>query len=146
MFKKILVGVDGSRYASQAVEVAIDLARCHQASVILVHAIRDLSLPKEILQMIQAGEVTQSRLEILQDSAEIILDNAAEKFKEAGLTGIQREVIFGDPAVQIARYAEEQGADLIVVGYRGLATEGNLLGGVARKLLHVAGVSCLVVR
>ena len=146
MFERILVGVDGSEYASRAVDVAADLAGRYQAEVFLVHAIRDLSLPKEILDMIAAGEVTESRLEILEDSAEIILDNAEQQLEEAGLTDVQRAIIFGDPAAQIAAYAEEQAADLIVVGYRGLASDSDLLGSVARKLLHVTGVSCLVVR
>lgn len=146
VFKRILVGVDGSKHASRAVEAAVDLAGRYQASVFLVHVIRDLSLPKEILQMIAAGEVTESRLEILQDSAEIILDNAAQQFEEAGLADVQSDFIFGDPATQIATHAEEHDVDLIVVGYRGLASDSNLLGSVARKLLHVTGVSCLVVR
>ncbi len=146
MFKRILVGVDGSKHAERAVEAAVDLAARYQATVFLVHVIRDLSLPKEIMQMIAAGEVLESRLEILEDSADIILDSASEKFRAAGLTDIQRSILFGDPAAQIARHAEEQNADLIVVGYRGLTTEDDLLGGVVRKLLHVTKVSCLVVR
>jgi len=76
MFKKILVAVDGSRHSKRAVEAAIDLTKRYQASVTLLHVIRDMPLPAEILEMIAAGEVTESRMEILQNSAEIILGNS----------------------------------------------------------------------
>ena len=120
MFEKILVPVDGSQHRSCAVEMAVELAKCHGSSVFLLHVIRDLSLPKEILAMIEAGEVNASRMEILQDSAEIILDNAREKFEEAGIADVQGEYVLGDPASKILEYAGQKGVDLIVIGHRGL--------------------------
>ncbi|MBS1252680.1 MAG: TRAP-T-associated universal stress protein TeaD [Anaerolineales bacterium] len=146
MFERILVAVDGSRYSRYAAEAAVDLAERYQASVWIVHAIRDFSLPEEILQMMRAGEITESRREILEDSAEIILETAAKHFEEAGYSDVQTEFVYGDPATTIAKYAEDHDADLIVVGYRGLQGEGDFLGGVARKLLHATSISCLVVR
>lgn len=146
MFKKILVAVDGSRHSKRAVEAAIDLTEHYQASVTLLHVIRDMPLPKEILEMIAAGEVTESRMEILQDSAEIILGNAREKFEEAGLSDVKSHYVIGDPAFKIADYAEKNDFDLIVVGHRGLGTRGKMLGSMARKLLNMTQVSCLVVK
>jgi nucleotide-binding universal stress UspA family protein len=146
MFKKILVAVDGSRHSSRAVDAAIDLAKCLPVSFVLLHVIRDLSLPKEILEMMARGEVTESRLELLQDSAEIILDNAREKLEAAGVSDVRSEIVMGDPAYGIADYAENNGVDLILIGFRGLNTRGDMLGSVVRKLLHVTKVSCLVVR
>jgi len=146
MFQKLLVAVDGSRQSNRAVDAAIDLAQRYQSSVILLHVIRDMPLPKEIMAMIAAGEVTESRMEVLQDSAEIILDNAKEKFVKAGVVDVQSEYVVGDPAFQIVEYARQNGADLIVIGHRGLGTRGEFLGSVARKLLNMTTVSCLVVR
>ncbi|OQY22829.1 MAG: universal stress protein [Chloroflexi bacterium] len=146
MFDKMLVAVDGSRHSKRAVEAAVDLAKRYQASVTILHVIRDMPLPKEIMEMIAAGEVTESRMEILQDSAEIILDNARKKFAEAGLSDVQSHHVIGDPAFQIADYAQKNGIDLIVIGHRGLGTRGEMLGSMARKLLNMTKVSCLVVR
>ncbi|RLC62373.1 MAG: universal stress protein [Chloroflexi bacterium] len=146
MFKKLLVAVDGSSHSKRAVGAAIDLAKRYQASVYLLHVIRDLSLPKEILEMIAAGEVTESRMEILQDSAEIILENAQERFKQAGLSDVKSGYVIGDPALKIADWAEQNDADLIVIGHRGLGTRGEMLGSVTRKLLNITKTSCLVVR
>jgi nucleotide-binding universal stress UspA family protein len=145
MFERILVPVDGSPHAKRAVDAAVDLAKRHESSVLLLHVIRDLSLPKEILQMIAAGEVTASRVEILQDSAEIFLDNAREKFKEADLSDVEGDYIMGDPASKILEYAERNAVDLIVIGHRGLGPQGGLLGSVTRKLLNLTEISCLVI-
>ena len=145
MFERILVPVDGSPHAKRAVDAAVELAKRHGSSVFLLHVIRDLSLPKEILQMIAAGEVTASRVEILQDSAEIFLDNAREKFTEADLSDVEGDYIMGDPASKILEYAERNAIDLIVIGHRGLGPQGGLLGSVTRKLLNLTEISCLVV-
>ncbi|MGD8474502.1 MAG: universal stress protein [Anaerolineae bacterium] len=144
MFDRILVPVDGSQHARYAVEMAIDLAKCHGSSIYLLHVIRDLSLPKEILAMIRAGEVTQSRTEILQDSAEIILENATAKFTEAGVTDVQSDYVLGDPASKILAYAGEKDVRLIVIGHRGLGPTEGLLGGVARKLVNRTTISVLI--
>jgi nucleotide-binding universal stress UspA family protein len=96
--------------------------------------------------MIKAGEITESRREILEDSADIILGNAKERFREAGFSDVAGEHITGDPASKIAEYAEKKDVDLIVIGHSGLSTPGPLLGGVARKLTNISKTSCLVVR
>ena len=145
MFGKILVPVDGSRHSNRAVEAAVELAACHGSSVHLLHAIRNLSLPREILEMIARGEVTQSGMEILEDSAEIILDMARERFESAGIENVQSTYLIGDPAWEIAEYAREKEIDLVVIGRRGLDPHSDLLGGVARKLLNTAEITCLVV-
>ena len=144
MFEKILVPVDGSRHARYAIEMAVELAQCHGSAVYLLHVIRNLSLPQEILAMIKAGEVTESRTEILQTSAEIILDNAREKFAEAGVTAVQGEFTIGDPASEILAYAQDNEIDLIVIGHRGLGPTEGLLGGVARKIVNRTTTSVLI--
>ena len=145
MFKRILVPIDGSRYSSRAIAAAADMAKHFDASVYLLHVIRNMSLPKEIMAMIRDGEVTQSRSEILQESAEIILENALEKLQEAGISGAERAYLIGDEASMVADYAEQNGIDLIVLGHRGLNPGGELLGSVARKILNTTDITCLVV-
>ncbi len=144
MFEKILIPVDGSPHGKRAVEVAVELARCHESSVFLLHVIRDFSLPKEILEMMQAGEITASREQILRDSADIILGNAKQQFEVAGLSNITTTCLMGDPASKILEYGAEQGVDLIVIGHRGLGPTPGLLGGVARKLVNMTEISVLI--
>lgn len=145
MYKKILVPVDGSKYADVAIDTAVNLAQRYRADIVLLHVIRNLSLPQEILDMIAAGEITASRMELLQDSAEIILSTAAERLKAAGFTRVQRETVVGGPATQILKYAQHHHIDLIVIGYRGLGPHADaLLGSVARKLVNTSTISCLI--
>lgn len=145
MYHKLLVPVDGSPFANRAVDTAIGLAKCWGSSILLVHVIRDLSLPREILEMIAAGEITAGRLQILRDSAAIILDNAADKCHQAGLGGVTTECLRGDPPTMILEYAAQNDVDLIVLGQRGLQPHNDLLGGVARKLVNTTTIPCLVV-
>jgi nucleotide-binding universal stress UspA family protein len=88
--------------------------------------------------------VTESRIEILQDSAEIILDSARERFDEAGIANVQGEYVMGDPASKILEYAGQNAVDLVVIGHRGLGPHEGLLGGVARKLVNMTNVSILI--
>jgi nucleotide-binding universal stress UspA family protein len=144
MFDRILVPVDGSQHASRAVSMAAELAKCHGSAVYLLHVIRDLSLPKEILQMISAGEVTESRKEILRNSADIILGDARKRCEEAGVTAVKTELLMGDPASTILSYGQDNDIELLVIGHRGLGPSQGLLGGVARKLVNMSTISCLI--
>lgn len=145
MFSKLLVPVDGSSCSVHSVETAAELARCHGSSVHLLHVIRDLPLPKEILDMMDSGEVTASRMQILSDSADIILSQARKTLEAGGSVQVSSECVMGDPANKILEVAAAQGADLIVLGQRGLGPHDNSLGGVARRILNLSKISCLVV-
>jgi nucleotide-binding universal stress UspA family protein len=144
MFDIMLVPVDGSSHAKCAVAMAVEMAKCHKSSVFLLHVIRDLPLPKELMEMLATGEVTASRMQILQDSASIILDEAREQFEQAGIPDVKCEVVLGDPAAKILEYAAQCSADLIVLGHRGLHPSEGLLGGVARKVVNMTKVPCLI--
>lgn len=146
MFKKILVAVDGSKTSNRAVVVAVDLAKCYQSEIFLLHVIRNLSLPREILQMIAAGEITQSRRELLEDSADMMLDNAKEEFAKAGITNVHAEYTTGDPSNEIRDYIIAKEIDLLILGDRGFGDQDNMLGGVARKITNISPVSCLIVK
>ncbi len=147
MFKKILVPVDGSRYSTNALKKAAALAQCFDSSVMVLHVIRDLSLPREILEMMTRGEVTASREELLQDSAEMMIENAQRTLAEAGLSDVQGEYLRGSPASQIVKYAEQNNVDLIILGHHGISDdEHEILGGVARKLTNISKISTLIVQ
>lgn len=145
MFERLLVPVDGSEHAKKALRVAAEVAQCHASSVCLVHVVRDLALPKEILDMISSGEITASRMQILQDSATIILDQAQRELDATGIAEVRRECLMGDPATSILDYAKENKIDLIVLGQRGLDPRGGMLGSVARKVVNMTTVPCLIV-
>jgi len=146
MINKILVPVDGSAHARRALAMAATLAQGQQADILLLHVIRNLALPKEILAMIASGEVTESRQELLEDSAQIILESAAETLLEAGVKPVSMTFEYGSPAATIVAYAQKHQVDLIVLGAQGLHPDQYNLGATARKVIDRSPISCLLVR
>jgi nucleotide-binding universal stress UspA family protein len=82
----------------------------------------------------------------LQEVAEAVLARATRELEAEGVE-VETHAREGDPADVIIRVAEELGAELIVVGSRGLAgLERFLLGSVSSKLSQHAPTSLMVVR
>ena len=145
MFKTILVAVDGSTNGKRAVDMGIELAKCNDARLLLLHVIAEQPLPDEIVEMIAAGEITGYKSEILTTSAELLLRNAQRHSEHAGYTNVHSEFVVGDPARKILEYAAAHSADLIVIGHRGIDTQSDMLGSVARKLVNMTKFSVLIV-
>ena len=140
MFKKILLAMDGSPHAEEALKYARDLALRDDAQVIVVHAV--FPVPAFL------GEPERQRL-ISYNVAEgeQVAGQAAEKLREAGVDDIIVEVLEGPPASAILRVAETRQCDLIVMGSRGHGELASLLlGSVSHRVLAHAHVPVLVVR
>ena len=147
MFKKLLVAVDGSSHSIKAVKVAAEQAHQLKSCIVILHVIRDLPLPKEIQEMIQDGEVTESRLEILKTSAEIIFERARKIAGEERVTQIETEIGEGDPATEIVAAAQNHHADLIIMGTQGLGElKSMFMGSVALKVNNLSPIHCLTVK
>jgi nucleotide-binding universal stress UspA family protein len=70
-----------------------------------------------------------------------------QKLAEHGLAGVGVEVRFGDPGHEIAAYAEEVHAELIVLSSHGRSAWTRLLiGSVADRVLHLAHCPVLVLK
>ena len=82
-----------------------------------------------------------------RDEAQAVVDSAVERLKAQGVsvTGRLLQAQTRDVPRVIIAAAETYGADLIIVGRRGLSSlAGMLVGSVSNKLIHVANVSILV--
>ena len=76
-----------------------------------------------------------------------LLQTAAQEARGAGVGGVETFARQGDAADAILDVAEEQRADLIVVGNRGMTgAKRFLLGSVPNKVSHHAPCSVLIVR
>jgi nucleotide-binding universal stress UspA family protein len=145
MFKSIVVGTDGSETATQAVRQAIELAGAIGARVELVSAYEPVSAARLREERRDAPEDLQWAINPRED-VESTLDAAAEVAREAGVqvTSYSRQ---GDPADAILDVAEEQEADLIIVGNKGMTgAKRFLLGSVPNKVSHHAPCSVLIIR
>jgi nucleotide-binding universal stress UspA family protein len=74
------------------------------------------------------------------------LEEAREQIKGAGVS-VETYARQGDPADAILDVAEEQNADLIVVGNKGMTgAKRFLLGSVPNKVSHHAPSSVMIIR
>ena len=130
----IVVGVDGSDHARDALRWAIDEAKLRGASLHLVHSWK---FPTPV--PLPDGGLAPADLE---GAANAILDEA-EALVGDGVP-IRREVANDNAAHALVRCSE--GADLVVVGARGLGGfTGLLLGSVSEQVVHHARCPVVVV-
>lgn len=138
MYKKILVGYDGSEHSKKALAHAVELAKAHNASLYIITVAQLAS---------RGGELPASALEELEKWGRLKAAEAKRIAAGEGVQATEAAVRLGHPVDEILIYAEEIGADLIVVGSRGLSTVKRiLLGSVSSGVVTHARTSVLVVR
>jgi nucleotide-binding universal stress UspA family protein len=124
MFRSIVVGTDGSDTARQAVREATELAAAQGAAI-------------ELVSTYEPGR---------REAGEATLREAAAEVEAAGVA-VRTYAREGDAADAILDVAEERGADLVVVGNKGLTgAKRFLLGSVPNKVSHHAPCSVLIIR
>jgi nucleotide-binding universal stress UspA family protein len=145
MFKTIVVGTDGSDTAGKAVGQAVDLARSIGAKVLIVSAYEPVSDSR----LREEGRQVPADMQWMvnpREDVDATLEAAAAQAEEGGVT-VESFARQGDPADAILDVAEEQGADLIVVGNKGMTgAKRFLLGSVPNKISHHAPCSVLIIR
>jgi nucleotide-binding universal stress UspA family protein len=145
MFSSIVVGTDGSDSATQAVREAVDMAKAVGATLELVSAYAPVSEQRLRAERRDAPEDVQWAIHPKQE-VETALSDAAEIAREAGVN-VNTHARQGDPADAILDVAEEQKADVVIVGNKGMTgAKRFLLGSVPDKISHHAPCSVLIVR
>jgi len=140
---KILVPVDGSKYAMEAVKMASELAKAKGAEIHLLAVcpfISDLDL-----------ELTASERDSLSEKLKLRCEEALEMAKallvENGVTPHTMLASSISVADEICKTAKEEKFDLIVIGSRGLTGVSRfLIGGIADKVVDHAPCSVMVVK
>lgn len=137
MYEHILIAVDGSensvRAASEAAKLAklIGDVRVDLVSVIAIDVYSDM-----VYDPIEAhGEAQREAIRAAAEALE--------------LAGVDHDIVIlhGRPADKVVDYATQVGADLIVMGSRGLnALQEFALGSVSHKVLIRANCPVLVVK
>jgi nucleotide-binding universal stress UspA family protein len=145
MFTKIVVGTDGSETASEAVRQAAELAKISNSELNIVSAYEPVSqaqlreesrdVPGDVSNAVNPREVVN-----------VTLDKAAGAARKQNVE-VQTHPREGDPADAILDVAEDIGADLIIVGNKGMTgAKRFLLGSVPNKVSHHAPCSVLIVQ
>jgi len=145
MFKSIVVGTDGSDTAGEAVRQAAELAKAVGATLEIVSAYEPVPAQRLREERMQAPEDVQWAINA-RSEVDTMLTEAAEPARQAGVA-VNLYPRQGDPADAILDVAEEQEADLIVVGNKGMTgAKRFLLGSVPNKVSHHAPCSVLIIR
>lgn len=149
-FSSIVVASDGSEPSLRAVDVAGRMAASENVPLYVVYVIRDMQFPQALSRMAEVERLVGTRSDVLQYVADKILKDALEVARKAGAQTVEPVTESGDPATGIVKAAGDKGADLIVVGTRGLGgvagAFGALLGSVSRKVSNIAEQHVLIVR
>lgn len=141
MFSSIVVGTDGSETAAKAVGLAVDLARQNEAKLHLVIGVQS---PTPVAVPSGGANVSDpSGGGGLKGAARRMLENVAD-----GVDDLDVEVHTdaGNPADVIVKVADRVGADLIVVGSKGMQGTRRVLGSVPNSVAHKAGCHVLVAK
>ena len=145
MFSRIVVGTDGSETAKQAVREATELAKQTGATLDIVSAYDPVPASRLREERLQAPTDIEYAVNPHEDVNAILAD-AEGQVSGAGVK-VRTFPRQGEPADAILDVAEEEGADLIVVGNKGMTgAKRFLLGSVPNKVSHHAPCSVLIVR
>jgi nucleotide-binding universal stress UspA family protein len=145
MFASIVVGSDGSDTAQEAVRQATSLAAQLGSKIHLVSAYEPVSEGRLREERHQVPEDLQWMVNPRED-VNATLTEGARGIESAGVA-VETHAREGDPADAILDVAEEQRADLIVVGNKGMTgAKRFLLGSVPNKVSHHAPCSVMIIR
>ena len=152
IFQKILVPIDGSKPANNALVKALQLAKIHGSAVEILHVMtftenlrteNERSVKTDLPSAWEEDYITRIRLKNEQMLSEAL--NEAEKMGLAGK--VTSKLLIGKPGDVILHEADHEGFDLIVVGDRGLSGLKELvLGSVSHQVVNQSKIPVLVVK
>lgn len=149
MYKNIVVGTDLSESAAQAVQQAAALAKACGAKLHVVTAFKPAMTASVAATSLEAmayggADMILEAESKIADEVEASLDRISKDLSKDGLS-VKTHVIAGDPADSLVDVAEQTGADLIVVGNRGMGgVKRFVLGSVPNKISHHSPCSVLI--
>jgi nucleotide-binding universal stress UspA family protein len=149
VYRSVVVGTDGSRTASEAVQRAGVLAAALGSQLIVASAYsrqveEELGPPSERAGSHRAEHLLATGY---RAASEVVADGAGIARQVAPTLDVDTCVSEGDPAEVLLRLAEERPGSLLTVGSQGMTGSGRfLLGSVPNKVSHHVTVDLLIVK
>jgi nucleotide-binding universal stress UspA family protein len=142
MYKRILLPLDGSALAEQALPYAIAQAERFGAELILLRVFEPIA-PKNALVPREAARRAEERTKAWTQE---YLERVAARVQEHGIP-VQVVTVEGHPRTEIVQFAESNQVDLIVISTRGQSGFSRwLMGSTADRVMRGASVPVLLVR
>jgi nucleotide-binding universal stress UspA family protein len=155
MFHRILVAMDGSEAGDRVFEEALTLAKANQARLMLMHvflmpAANQIDLWNDSADD-HRSETDSNRQEKAQfeKAKQQCLERLRVRHRNVTSAGMNADVglLEGDPGKQICNAARKWGADLILMGHRGLSEqEEKVMASASNYVLHHAPCSMHIVQ
>jgi nucleotide-binding universal stress UspA family protein len=142
MLSVIAVGTDGSETAAKAVDFAIDMAERYGSRLVVASSYTPVPEDRLAKEQADAPQDIQWSINPMED-VNAALREAEEKAKARGVKTVA-EARQGDPADVLCEIAEEHGADVLVVGNKGM--HRRILGSVPNTVSHKAPCSVMIVK
>ena len=152
MISKLVVTDDGTETSIKAIEIASELAKQMNISLILLHVIDDLGIPATLIlgndkPAIEVARVTIG--EALEKGWTHRANTIIEKIKkEKDITSVRSYCIWGVASEKILKFVEDNNIDMVVMGsgkrLKGISKIGSL-GSVTRKISELARCPVLIV-
>ncbi len=174
MTRKILVATDGSEHADRAVDLAAEMAVKMEGELTIVHVliedrpgdqwtrlaesehlVRQAAqqapkieyVPGQLAHFFSRIQSTEEHDRLVAAMGDLIVDRAARRAQKAGAGKPETKVLAGDYASTILEAADKLGADMIVMGRRGLGPLKKLVqGSVSSKINDHAACTVVTVR
>jgi len=138
---KILCGIDFSEHSKRALREALLLREKFDGTLILIHVVPSLDRLGEF--NFPMGFREEYEKQILYHS-QGKMDELKQEIKNEK---IKFEIIHGDPALEIIKYAKEEGINVIVIGSHGAKSiHERIFGSIAEKILKLSDCPVLVVK
>ena len=146
MFRRMIVPVDGSERALEALDKAVELQRLTGAQLYVLCVYKHHSLFENSLSMLRQDDL-QVPEDALREFATQVAEQAKQRALEQGGIGVRAFVKEGRPSRTIIQFARDKAADLIIMGSRGTSgdTEGYFMGSVSQRVASAAHCPTLVV-
>lgn len=136
---KVIAALDGGKAAENAVRTAISLGIIKNSHLILLHVI------PEGYHMISAEAYEKLFEQEATKSAHLYLERFLKEFENKAKR-VEIRIILGNPKIEIAKFAEKEAADLIVMGTKGAGgIAGTFFGSVAQAVIAQSKIPVLVV-
>jgi nucleotide-binding universal stress UspA family protein len=144
LYETIVLGTDGSETAAKALETAITIAKQNRSVLHIVNAYRSSSGSGPVV-LVGAAVPLDDALEhaVGAEASERLLADVATTASAAGLD-VRTHSVNAAPDDAVIQLASDLGADLIVVGNKGM--EKRVFGSVPNSIAHKAPCDLLVVK
>lgn len=137
MFKTVLFPIDQSREAREAADVVVNIVQTYNSRLVLLSVVEE--------QLASEEEPTLPDMMASPEAIAQLLQKAQSLFAERGIQAqaLERQ---GKPAFTICDVADEIGADLIIMGCRGMGlTEEGLADSVTYRVTNLSPCPVLIV-